>query len=140
MNGKGSSPRKSTVKIKKFIINWSSKYKRINTLSLECEEFEIKDYFFKLSLEESRVKFRERSGCLKTCRTASPSDMDNIKTSYKCFHCNDIDMGPIHWISCSFYSKLITTKRLNLNDDAQLIKYYKDIIKIRTEVSEGEPV
>ena len=99
---------------RKFIIDWSTKYKKIDTLSLECEDYGIKDYFFKLSLEDSRVKFRERSGCLKTCRTACPSDIENIKANYKCFHCPDLDTGAIHWISCRYYSKLITTERLNL--------------------------
>ena len=71
---------------RKFIIDWSTKYKKIDTLSLECEDYEIKDYFFRLSLEESRVKFREHSaGCLKTCRTVCPSDIENIKPTTSAF-------------------------------------------------------
>ena len=86
-----------------FLINWSKTYKKIDTLSLECEDYEFKEYFSNLTLEYSRVKFRERSGCLRTCRTACPSDMGNIKANYKCFHCPELDTGAIHWRSCKFY-------------------------------------
>ena len=38
--------RKIDTENREFIINWSRKYKKIDTLSLECEEYEMKNYFF----------------------------------------------------------------------------------------------
>ena len=101
-------------------------------MKLECEDYQMKEYFFSLTLSDSRMKFRERSGCLKTCRVASPSDEENMRALYECFHCTQIDTGPNHWISCSVYSKFISEKGLDIRQDACLMQYYRHIIKMRT--------
>ena len=126
--------RKIDSENREFIINWSRKYKKIDTLSLECEEYEMKSYFFSLSLQDSRMKFRERSGCLKTCRVACPSDPANIKAAFKCYECDDLDTGPSHWLNCRVYSKIITERNLDISKDLDLMQYYKLIIQLRTNV------
>ena len=44
------------------------KYKKIDATSLSLEEYGIKSYFKELSLEDSRIKFRERSSTMTSCR------------------------------------------------------------------------
>ena len=125
---------KTDMENREYIINWSKDYKKIDTLDLECEDYELKSYFSTLSLVNSRIKFRERSGCLKTCRVACPSDRDNIRAMYKCYHCPQIDTGPSHFKNCRVYLKIKEAKKLDLSDEADLMSYYSEIIKMRTLV------
>ena len=116
---------------KEFMIEWSRKYKKLDYLSLSNEEAGLKEYFSALSLEQARIKFRERAQCLKTCKTHYPSDWSNIKSMFKCLHCDEIDAGASHWITCQGYQHLRQSK--DLEDTAQLVGYYQDIIKLRDE-------
>ena len=105
----------------------------LDTLSVECENFEIKDYFNKLNLAESRLKFRLRSNSVYTCRTMFSSDPENFKANFECFHCHKLDILS-HWKYCSEYSKIIKSKKLNLNTDADLLEFYREVIHMRTKV------
>ena len=91
--------RKLRIENRDFLIQWSEKYKKVDSLSLACEEYERKDYFSKLNLAQSRIKFRERSKCMTTCRIDYPSDPGNIKAMFKCFHCDKVDILS-HWREC----------------------------------------
>ena len=82
----------------------SKYYKKLDYLSLGCEDYEVKPYFHKLNLAQSRIKFWERSKTLKYCRTSHPSEESNLKVSLRCFHCNEIDLIS-HWYTCPRYSK-----------------------------------
>ena len=117
---------------RQILIDWSRKYKKVDTLALECEEYKLKDYFSQLNLADSRLKFRERSGCLNTCRVAFPSANENIKASFKCFHCPQLDTGPNHWVNCSTYREIIKSKKLNISVETDLLTYYREIIRMRT--------
>ena len=97
---------KTDLENRQYLINWSRKYKKIDTLSLECENYELKDYFNKLNLAESRLKFRQRSNSVYTCRTMFSSDPENIRAKYECFHCPNLDILS-HWSHCSEYSKIL---------------------------------
>ena len=112
-----------------FIVENSRKYKKIDHISMACEEFGIKEYFSNLNLHDSRLKFRERSKCLPSCRIDYPSDKDNIKAAFKCYDCDEIDSGSLHWQSCSGYEHL--RRNRNLQSDVELCGYYRDIIKLR---------
>ena len=116
-----------------FIIDWSKRYKKIDSLSLGCEEYERKPYFHKLSLAQARLKFRERSKTMKTCRTQFPGDTKNFKARFECFHCDNIDTL-IHWRTCPSYFHLRQSK--NLDDDFDLTTYYSEIIKMRANLDE----
>ena len=74
-----------------FLIEWSKNYKKINSLDLENEEYERKQYLYKLSLAQARIKFRERSKTMKLCRTHFSSDRSNFDAVFQCFHCPKID-------------------------------------------------
>ena len=118
---------------REYLINWSKSYKKIDSLSLGCENYEFKKYFHELNLADSRIKFRERSSCMKTCRTMFPSDKENIKAMFQCYasSCSEIDILS-HWKYCKVYSEIWKSKNLNLEKDSDLIRFYKEVIKSRT--------
>ena len=94
----------------------------------------MKSYFKDLNLEDSRIKFRERCKCLSLCRTSHPSDINNIRASFECFHCQEVDTNAgLHWVTCSSYAHLCLNK--NLHSDAELCDYYKEIINMRKQDS-----
>ena len=123
---------------RKFLIEWSKKYKKIDTLNIECEDYKVKDYFHTLNLADSRVKFRERAGCLKTCRVSFPSARENLEARYLCHHCSQLDTGPRHWVNCNVYSQIIAKKGLNLSLDIDMISFYREIIHMRTKSDEPD--
>ena len=111
-----------------FLIQWSEKYKKVDSLSLACEDFERKDYFNQLNLAQSRLKFRERSKCMTTCKVDYPSDRDNVKSMFVCNHCTEIDFLS-HWRECPHYSEFRKSK--SLDNDVDLVNYYQQIINLR---------
>ena len=120
--------RKLNLENREFLIQWSGKYKKVDSLSLACEEYERKEYLNKLNLAQSRIKFRERSSCMTTCRTDYPSDPGNIKAVFECFHCEKLDVLS-HWRECNAYAKFRESK--SLENDADLVLYYQQIIDFR---------
>ena len=111
-----------------YLFERSKYYKKLDYLSLGCEDYEVKPYFHKLNLAQSRIKFWERSKTLKYCRTSHPSEESNLKVSMRCFECEKVDLLS-HWSSCSGYAHLRKSK--NLDDDFDLTNYYSEIIKLR---------
>ena len=93
---------------------------------------DVKRYFLELDLASNTLKFRERSGCLLTCRTAFPSDLENTRVSFKCFHCPFLDTGPSHWVNCIHYKQIIISKKLNIGLQEDLLTFYREVIKMRT--------
>ena len=120
-NWKSFVKNKLSIANREFIIEWSKKYKKLDYLSLGCEDYERKSYLYKLSLAQARIKFRERSKTMNTCRTQFPSDVRNFKAKFECFHCDNIDTLN-HWRTCEAYSHLRQSKnpiikmRANINE------------------------
>ena len=114
---------------REFLIKWSESYKKVDSLSLGVEEYESKPYFNTLNLAQARLKFRERSSCMKFCRTHASSDAGNIKALFQCFNCPKIDVLS-HWRTCQSYAKLRNNR--NLDSDVDLLAYYQDIIQLRS--------
>ena len=106
---------------------------KVNSLSLACEEYTRKEYFSKLNLAQSRIKFRERNKCMTTCRVDYPSDLANIKAMFQCFHCDQIDTLS-HWRECQMYAKFRESKSFDHDED--LVAYYQQIINFRKSESE----
>ena len=119
---------------REHLVRWSEKYKKVDSLSIGCEEYERKEYLNKLNLAQSRLKFRERSNCMKTCRVHYSSDKENIRALFKCYHCDKVDSFPVHWKTCEVYSKFRELKCLD--NDVDLLNYYQQIINLR--ISEQE--
>ena len=79
--------------------------KKLDYYSLANEDFGLKPYFQSLTLSDSRIKYRERSKCMKSCRTHFPSDPENIREMFRCVSCNDVD-GLDHWKTSTCYKNL----------------------------------
>ena len=112
-----------------LILEQMKSCKKLDYLNLSLEDFKIKDYFRELNLENARIKFRERSKTMTSCRTHYPSDQDNIKQMSECPNkCGNID-SLSHWKSCIFYSQF--RESIDMNDDKQLCEFYKSVINLR---------
>ena len=116
-----------------FLIEWSESYKKVDSLSLAVEEYEIKNYLNELNLAQARLKFRERSSCMKFCRTHASSDQGNIKARFQCFACSNVDVLS-HWRTCLSYANL--RRNRDLDSDVDLLAYYQDIILLRSTEEE----
>ena len=122
---------------REFLVEQSKKYKKIDHLSMAVEDYKIKDYFFHFNLAKARIKFKERSNCMSTCKTHYTSDRRNIDTMFLCPQekCDKID-SLSHWRMCRSYLHL--RKNRNLDDDHDLMSYYQDVIKLRLNKAEKQ--
>ena len=82
-----------------------------------------------MNLADSRLKFRERAKCMPSCRIDYPSNSENILAQFKCYHCDEVNNGSLHWKTCSGYEHLRANKNLEL--DVDLCDYYREIINLR---------
>ena len=127
--------RKIQIQNRDFLIEEAKRYKKIDSVSLACEDFEMKDYFFNLDLNRARIKFRERSKCMKTCKTHFSSDPRFLEGNYTCVSCAEGKVDTLsHWRECVAYSKFRESR--NLESDLDLVNYYQDIIKSRLDEEE----
>ena len=103
--------------------------------SLALEEFKLKEYFTELTLENARIKYRERSSTMNSCRSHYSNCKENISKLFRCFHCMEID-SLFHWKNSECYKEL--RKNRDLSQDSQLVQFYREIISIRKEMSEED--
>ena len=106
-------------------------YKKLDYLELALEEFEMKDYFLKLDLETSRIKFRVRSQTVSTCSTHYSNEYTNIKSMFECREgCGSVD-SIFHWNNSLCYAHLKSTNMTG--SDEELCKFYSRVIKFRVQ-------
>ena len=120
---------------REFIIQSARKYKKIDYLSLAEEDYGTKEYLFRYDLAKARIKFKERSNCMTTCKVHYPSDRKNLESVFKCpeGECASLDTLS-HWRKCQPYEHLRENR--NLNDDYDLLSYYQDVISLRQRDTE----
>ena len=87
-----------------------------------------KPYFDKLDLKQARAKFMLESKMIKTVKMHFQSNPDFAKNLWKCWHCQNLDTI-IHIKNCYSYRELRENK--NLDDDADLVKYFEEVIQLR---------
>ena len=127
-NWKAFVKEKIISKNRQSLLEMAKNLKKADYFSLACEDFKIKDYFSELNLDNVRMKFRERSQCIKTCRSHASSDFENMKALYQCYHCSNQDVLS-HWWVCESYKHLRINK--NKNSDADVCEFYRAVIKLR---------
>ena len=96
------------------ILEASKGYKKLDSLSLSCEDYEVKSYFYNLNLAQSCVKFRQRSLTMTHCRMHYLSQY--LKTAFVCPSCTEGNSNDYqkpmffdqlsHWTVCSKYAKM----------------------------------
>ena len=121
--------KKFDLENREFLLESPQKYKKLDSLMLSTEEPGIKKYFSNLNLEGSRIKFKERSGCMSTCKGSYRSQ--NL-TSMFCDYCPSPSKSLCnlsHWRRCEGYSQFRISR--DLSQDVDLVAYYRDIIHLR---------
>ena len=116
---------------REFILNECKNYKKVDYLSLSCEEFGLMEYFSTLNLADSRIKFKERCNTMTGCLLSYPSNIEYIRLSFSCPQCGEVDSLTFHWKPCLSYASLRHNRNLLLDSD--LVGYYRDIIRLREE-------
>ena len=111
-----------------MLLDMAKSLKKVDYLSAACEDFRIKEYFSEPSLEHDRIKFREVSKCMKTCRSHSSSDRDNLAAMHRCFDCSSQDTLS-HWWVCEEYKHLRENK--SKESDRDICEFYQAVINQR---------
>merc|ERR1711954_285294 len=109
------------------------KYKKIDFLDLAAEEYKLKDYFLNMDLNQARLKFQECASMMASCISHLHNHKNFLKGGYFC-SCKEEDEEKkiillFHWKECSLYTHL--RKSGNLDQEADLLSYYYDIINLR---------
>ena len=108
------------------------KYKKIDINSLALEEFGLKEYFLRLNLSDSRMKFRVRSQCVNTCQSNFLSNYGYKMNSFQCINCSELEIDQLsHWHRCNFFKYMI--EKVNTNDEKSVLEFYKSVIKLRQD-------
>ena len=116
---------------RKLLLERMKDSKKVDEISMSLEEFELKDYFKKLNLENGRIKFRSRAKTMTSCATHYPGDENHIKNLFQCIHpCGRIDSLET-WKSCPFYTSLKESKKID--DDEDFCEFYKSVVRKRME-------
>ena len=123
--------RKIEIDNREFLIDLSKSYKKIDYLEMACEDYGMKDYFHRLDLKSSRIRFQERASCISKCMSHQPSNKKFIEAGFICL-CNEGQIDNLrHWRNgCRLYSELKSSNKLET--DEELTKFYLDIIQLRS--------
>ena len=111
-----------------FLLDMAKSLKKIDYLSVACEDFGLKDYFSELSLDLARTKFREVTKCMKTCRSHASSDPENLYAMHRCFDCSSQDTLD-HWWICDAYKHL--RENMSKESDEDICRFYQAVINQR---------
>ena len=101
--------------------------------SLVAEEFGKKEYFSKLNLPDARLKFALRTKMTRTVQTNYKGDKKFTSNKWLCRDCKVEDTQD-HILRCPTYQHLRIEK--NLNDDKDLVNYFRKVIDIREKLEE----
>ena len=116
---------------REILLEEMKQYKKMDAVELSLEDFGLKEYFKNLTLEESGIKFRERSSTMNLCRTHYGNLEEKISKNFQCFHCLEID-SLWHWKNSDCYGSL--RKNRDLTSDKDLVSFYIDIIELRKDM------
>ena len=120
---------------RKYLIESSIKYKKIDNLNMGSEEYKMKDYFLELDLTSARMKFQERAQMVKSCSSHFPSSKSFLQGGFFCpCHKDGKDREKMvenlfHCKKCLRFSKYRESN--NIETEIGLTKYYLQIIKAR---------
>ena len=95
------------------------------------ETFEMKDYVKTMNMQDGRMKFQIRSKMFRDVKFNYSSDPVYSSQLWHCSHCDKID-SQSHVVICESYKYLREGK--DLNDDKDLVKYFRDVISLREKL------
>ena len=105
-------------------------YKKLSYEQLKKEEYEVKPYQKKLSLQEARTRMRIRAQMLNSVKTNFQSDPAFAKVNYKC-GCGMVDSQRHIEQICTLYDDLRCD--LITEDDQSLVKFFDAVLKRRQD-------
>ena len=108
-----------------------SKYEKLDYDILKEETFEMKDYVKTMNMQDGRMKFKIRSKMVRYVKFNYSSDPVYSSQLWHCSHCDKID-SQSHVVICESYKYLREGK--DLNDDKDLVKYFRDVISLREKL------
>ena len=135
---------KSKIKKKNFqdLLEWSLKYKKVDTEKYKNNPHEIGSYLKNLNLHDSRILFRKNSYMLQSVRLNFKSNKRYKAEGYLCPDCQSLDPPVSH---PDHQDKLLTCQgnsdlRLNraLSDLEQEAGYYRELIVRRIKNTEDK--
>ena len=88
-----------------------------------------------MTLGNSRVMFGIRNEMTRSIKTHFLSDKAFSRDLWTCMSCKTKICSISHAKICPFYAHL-RLKYANLDEDDQLVEYFKEIIKIRDEIQD----
>ena len=100
---------------------------------LSMEKFGTKDYLKSLHLPDARLRFSLRSKMTKTVQMNYKGDPKYRKNLWKCLDCQTPDTQE-HIVRCPAYQPLRVGK--DLNNDKDLVDYFRKVIKTREKIEE----
>ena len=107
------------------------KYRKLENIETETENFEAKSYLTELNLVQARTKFKLRSRMLEL--------RNNYKGEYRkanllCEGCKVSIETQDHVLFCPFYSDL--RQDIDLSCDKDLVNYYREVMNIRGKLKD----
>ena len=121
-------------KNKDDILSKMKEYKKLDINEARKEKFETTKYLKEMTLADAKMKFALRCKMTRTIQMNFKGDPRYRENKWKCVGCGEIDSQE-HVISCSAYAHLRTDK--DLKKDIDIIKYFKQVIAIREDISVG---
>ena len=107
------------------------KYKKLENIETEKENFEAKPYLTELNLIQARTKFKLRSRMLELRNNYKG---EYRKTNLLCEGCKVSIETQDHVLFCPFYSEL--RQDIDLSCDKDLVNYYREVMDIRGKLKD----
>ena len=111
-------------------------YKKIDTITIANEPFEIKDYIKHLDYEDAKLNFRLRSKTCPTIKTHFKSDKKFTDDLWECWECSFLDTSSHILRQCVHYEDI--RQQFDLDDDDQKISFFRRVIEEREKKSREE--
>ena len=118
----------------KVIAEMKKKTKIIQGETLN-ENYEVKEYIYKVNVELARTRYRQRYFMLKYCKTNFLSDPSFKKEAYKCNFCSSIS-SQSHLYTCSRYK--MQRRFRNLDDEEDAVMYLVEVMKLNNDDDDPE--
>ena len=115
-------------KNKRELLHQIKSYKKIDYWKLRDEPFELKKYFYDLTLQDARIKFSLDTNMHRGIKANFSSEPKNEAELWVCDFCLRLQ-STRHIKVCPFFEK--ERRNLDLNNVQDLVQYYKQVMTIR---------
>ena len=100
------------------------------------ENFELKNYFKTLNLQEARNVFKYRSKMTQYVKRNFKNDKIYRQSLWQCVSCKKCIDTQSHMMQCEAYSEF--RQNLNFDNNKDLAKYIAEVLKIREKIEKNQ--